>query len=70
MMLDSDKIAAFWLWFGVVALFVIAGLPEHIAWLVIGAVRRVRRYRLRRRNLGVVRRIQVMQAIESGVDRG
>jgi hypothetical protein len=71
-MMDGPKTDAFMIWALVISTLCLSGVLREavygLARALAAAHKRYRRARLRRRNLGVVRRIQVLQGIESGVD--
>jgi hypothetical protein len=68
--MDSRQLDATMIWALVLSLLCLSGVLHHAVSGVAWGLGKVRRYRLRRRNLGVVRRIQALQGImESGADR-
>lgn len=68
--MDSRQLDATMIWALVLSLLCLSGVIHHGVSGVVWGLGKIRRYRLRRRNLDVVRRIQVLQGImESGADR-
>lgn len=67
--MDARQLDTMMLWFGVFAIVALSGAPLAFFDLVRRAFYRWERKRIHRQNMAVVARIQIMQAIESGVDR-